>query len=68
MNQRQPLQWNVASGSQSKSCHLAFEIPTDAPATVETLMDRVLAGLSLTTALVYIDDILVPAKSFEQGI
>ncbi len=40
----------------------------NAPATFERLMDRVLAGLPLTTALVYIDDILVPAKSFEQGI
>ncbi len=38
------------------------------PATFERLMDRVLAGLPLTTALVYIDDILVPGKSFEQGI
>ena len=40
----------------------------NAPATFERLMDRVLAGLPLTTALVYIDDILVPARSFEQGI
>ena len=40
----------------------------NAPATFERLMDRVLAGLPLNTALVYIDDILVPAKSFEQGI
>ncbi len=38
------------------------------PATFERLMDRVLAGLPLTTALVYIDDILVPGKSFEQGV
>ncbi len=40
----------------------------NAPATFERLMDRVLAGLPLTTALVYIDDILVPAKTFEHGI
>jgi len=40
----------------------------NALATFERLMDQVLAGLLLNTALVYIDDILVPAKSFEQGI
>ncbi len=40
----------------------------NAPATFERLMDRMLAGLPLTTALVYIDDIMVPAKSFEHGL
>ena len=37
----------------------------NAPATFERLMDRVLKGVELSTALVYLDDILVHAKSFE---
>ena len=40
----------------------------NAPATFERLMDRVLKGVELSTALVYLDDILVHAKSFETHI
>ena len=36
----------------------------NAPATFERLMEQVLAGLPLSTALVYLDDILVPGRSF----
>jgi len=38
--------------------------PCNAPATFERLMEQVLAGLPLSTALVYLDDILVPGRSF----
>ena len=36
----------------------------NAPATFERLMEKVLAGLPLSVCLVYFDDILVPARSF----
>ncbi len=40
----------------------------NAPATFERLMEQVLAGLPLSVCLVYIDDILVPGRTFQQGI
>ncbi len=40
----------------------------NAPATFERLMDRVLAGLPPEVAMVYIDDILVSGKTFEDQI
>ena len=40
----------------------------NAPATFERLMDRVLAGLPPETALVYIDDILVPGQTLQKQI
>ena len=40
----------------------------NAPATFERLMDRVLAGLPPETALVYMDDILVPGRTFEKQL
>lgn len=36
----------------------------NAPATFEKLMEQVLAGLPLSTALVYCDDVLVAGRSF----
>ena len=36
----------------------------NAPATFERLMEQVLAGLSFSTALVYLDDVLVAGSSF----
>ena len=36
----------------------------NAPATFERLMEQVLAGLPITVALVYLDDVLVPGVSF----
>ena len=38
----------------------------NAPATFERLMDTVLSGLQLTTCLVYLDNIIVLGKSFEE--
>ena len=38
------------------------------PATFERLMEQVLAGLPLSTALVYLDDILVPGQSFSHEL
>ena len=38
----------------------------NAPATFERLMERVLSGLPITVALLYLDDILVPGKNFKQ--
>ena len=40
----------------------------NAPATFERLMEKVLAGLPLSVCLVYLDDILVPARSFDGHI
>ena len=40
----------------------------NAPATFERLMEQVLAGLPLTVCLVYLDDILLPGRSFEEEI
>ena len=40
----------------------------NAPATFERLMEKVLAGLPLSVCLVYLDDILVPARSFDDHI
>ena len=37
----------------------------NAPATFERLMEQVLFGLPMSVALVYLDDILVPGRSFE---
>ena len=38
------------------------------PGTFEQLMEQVLAGLPLSTALVYLDDILVPGQSFSHEL
>ena len=40
----------------------------NAPATFERLMEQVLAGLPTTVALLHLDDILVPDRTFEQQI
>ena len=40
----------------------------NAPATFERLMEQVLIGLLTSTALVYLDDILIPGRSFSQQI
>ena len=40
----------------------------NAPATFERLMEQVLAGLPTTIALLYLDDILVPGRTFDQQI
>ena len=40
----------------------------NAPATFERLMEQVLSGLPLDVALVYIDDILVPGKTFDDQL
>lgn len=41
---------------------------TNAPATFERLMERVLAGLQWEICLVYLDDIIVMASSFDQHL
>ena len=40
----------------------------NAPATFERLMEQILTGLPLAVCLVYLDDILVPGRTFEQQI
>ena len=40
----------------------------NAPATFERLMEQVLIGLPVSVALVYLDDIIVPGRSFPQQI
>ena len=39
---------------------------TNAPATFERMMEKVLSGLHWETCLIYLDDILVFGSSFEQ--
>ena len=41
---------------------------SNAPATFERLMEQVLAGLPLNTALIYLDDVLVAGRSFSEQI
>ena len=41
---------------------------SNAPATFERLMEQVLAGLPLTTALVYLDDVLVAGRNFSEHL
>ena len=40
----------------------------NAPATFERLMERVLANIPLQTALVYLDDILIPGRTFNHNL
>ena len=40
---------------------------SNAPATFQRLMETVLNGLDMTIAIIYIDDIIVPGKTFEQA-
>ena len=40
----------------------------NAPATFERLMEQVLSGLPMSVCLVYLDDILVPSRTFEEQI
>ena len=47
---------------------MAISCDTYAPATFECLMEQVLAGLPLSTCLVYLDDILVPGCTFKEKI
>ena len=48
-------------------CVMLFGL-CNAPTTFERLMEQVLAGLPLSICLIYLDDILVPAQTFEDGI
>ena len=41
---------------------------SNAPATFERLMEQVLAGLPLNTALIYLDDVLVAGRTFPEHI
>ena len=41
---------------------------SNAPATFERLMEQVLVGLPLNTALIYLDDVLVAGRNFEEHI
>ena len=40
---------------------------SNAPATFQRLMETVLNGLDMTIAIIYIDDIIVPGRTFEQA-
>ena len=48
-------------------CVMPFGL-CNAPAAFERLMEQVLAGLPFSVCLVYLDDILVPAQTFKDGI
>jgi len=52
-----------------KGCHLFTVMPfglTCAPSVFQRLMDFVLAGLSYVTCLVYLDDIIIFGRTFEE--
>ena len=72
--------WQVELDDQAKE-KTAFSIGTglwqftvmpfglsNAPATFERLMEQVLAGLPLNTALIYLDDVLVARRTFAEHI
>ena len=72
--------WQVQLSDEAK-CKTAFSTGTglwqfkvmpfglcNAPATFERLMEQVLAGLPTTVALLYLDDILVPGRTFRQQL
>ena len=40
----------------------------NAPATVQRLMDAVLAGLQWSSCLVYLDDVVIPGRSFDEHL
>ena len=40
----------------------------NAPATFERLMEQVLLGLPQSMALVYLDDVLVPGRNFQEHL
>ena len=40
----------------------------NAPATFQRLMDSVLAGLQWSSCLVYVDDVVIPGKSFKEHL
>ena len=40
----------------------------NAPATFQRLMDTILAGLQWTNCLVYLDDIIIPGKTFQEQL
>ena len=40
----------------------------NAPGTFERLMENVLAGLQFKTLLIYLDDIIIPCKTFKEGL
>ena len=48
-------------------CVMPFGL-CNAPATFERLMEQVLAGLPLSVSLIYLDDILVPGRTFEEEV
>ena len=72
--------WQVQLSEEAR-CKTAFSTGTglwqfkvmpfglcNAPATFERLMEQVLAGLPTTVALLYLDDILVPGRTFRQQL
>ena len=60
---RQPFRLDKGYGN-SPSCHHAFGL-CNAPATFERLIEAVLRGLPWDICLVYLDDIIVYARSFD---
>ena len=48
-------------------CQMPFRL-CNTPATFEYLVEQVLSSLPLSTALVYLDDVLVPARTFADQI
>ena len=56
----------------SNGCHFEFQVMpfglTNAPATFQRLMEDVLRGLTLDTCLVYLDDILLHFRAFEEHL
>ena len=59
------LDWPWIMAVQS---HAIYYMPCNGLATFERLMEQALAGLPLSTALVYLDNILVPGQSFSHQL
>ena len=65
-------QWVLAGrsgrGGQKQDCFLYNGGPCNAPATLQHLMDFVLAGLNWAHCLVYLDDVIVLGRSFSEHL
>ena len=65
---RQSWGWGMRlSGSPSLACGMPFGL-CNGPATFQRLMDLVLAGLQMSHCLVYMDDVIVMGRSFQEHL
>ena len=66
MLRRQLLEWGqVGTGGLYEFLKMPFGL-SNAPATFMRMMDKIFGDQNFQTLLIYLDDILVPASTFEQ--